>query len=609
MTRRPYALTVLILLATAALAGAQTGGSTTPAPKPPAAAPTAQPPAPRRPNIIGGVPDTGQFLPDTAVLARVENRTIRVWDFRENYFNSYAQTRPPGTEAGRREFLDNMINKEVLALTALEINRPLDFEDRAVLREHTERALSNVVFQRLVRDSARVSEEELQHAWKQHHRMRRLQHIQFGSGDMALAHKVRRDLLAKRMSWSQAVKKHSIAKNDSGPDGTWGWMYRDKVPHPVALPVWDLPLHAISEPLRDIDGIHLVRAVDEQPVPMIAYVIARTLLLGQLQPWALNRRMEVLRERIREQTAMRYDTANILWASGLFGETAGMKQDEQGGTVLDVHGHLPEFAPQDTARVLATWNGGRFTLGRFLAAFNQIAPVQRTNVNTFEDFRGMLDNFVMEHFLAKMAEEHGLDKDPLAVALIAKKREQLLVEHLFEDSVEARVYVRPEQRRAYYERHLPEFHSYRNVRFAAIVRPTRAGADSVVARLAAGERPEAILAADSAAGFVSGSIRSIREDDRGTPYYRVLFEELRQGETHVGGPDKAGDYLVLHSIEYDQGRQLAYEEVQHLVDESLHNMTAEQLLKDLLARHRPRYRITSHPELLMRVKLADPLLD
>ncbi len=591
MTRRDPVLAVLFVLALAPLAAAQTA------------------PAPARPrSYVGGVADTGQFVPDSTVLARVEDRTITVGQFREAFFNSYAETRPPTSLEGRREFLESMINKEVLALTAREIDRPLDFEDRTVMREHTERTLSNVTFQRLVADSVHIPDELLGKAYDQHERTLRLQHIQFASHDSALAKQVRRDLIAKRLTWSQAVQRYSKATNDSGPDGLWGWTKRERMTPEVGFPVWDLKVGEISQPMRDIEGVHLIRATHEQRVRMPPYPMARGVLAGALQPWLTGLRVESLRDQVRARMGVVYDTAQIVWASGLMGETAGMGRTETGETLINPHGHLPEFAPADTGRVLARWNGGHLSLGMFLARFNAIPPLQRQNVNNFDAFRGAVDTFIMDPMMAQIARERGLENDPLTRRMIERRLEQLRVEHLFEDSVEARVVVTPKMRRDFYEKNLLQYHSWRNVRFAAIVRTTRAGADSVVARLKAGESAESIIAADSAQG-VFGSIRDIREDEQGTAYYKVLFEELKQGESTVIGPDKQGDYLVLHSIHYDQGRQLSFEEVQGLVDESLQNLTAEKLLRELIARHRPKYEIVARTELLPRVKMADPLLD
>src|SRR5262245_55654679 len=106
MPARPLALVSLLVLAVSSLSS---GAAPAPAPSPARPAP--------------------QFLPDSAVLARVADRSIRVDRFVDAYFASYGPVRPRPDSAGRVEFLGSMVNKEVMGLTALKVNHPLTFED------------------------------------------------------------------------------------------------------------------------------------------------------------------------------------------------------------------------------------------------------------------------------------------------------------------------------------------------------------------------------------------------------------------------------------------------------------------------------------------------
>ena len=608
MKPRALAPLGLLLLWSAALAAA-------PAPQPWKPSKPLPEPPPKQQGLlykgkpvtyVDGVPDTGQFLPDSAFLGRVDDRRFTVRQFREAWFSSYAEYRPRPDSAGRIEFLNSIVNKEVLALTALAANRPLDFEDRATLREHTQRVLSNVAFQRLVADSARPSEQEIQHAYAQRQFQLRLQHLV--SRDRALIERVRTDLAAGRITWSEAVKKHSIAKQDRGPDGELGWMVRNAFDPQVALGIYDLAPGQYSQVFEDRDGYQLVRVADRRPTPAPPLETLRSSIVSELTPAAIAKRVEAMRSMLRARTGMTYDSANIGWASRLFGETAPMRYDEEGKPAFDLSGAMPEFAPADTARVLARWKDGTFTLGGFLDAYRAIPVPQRMNVNGFDAFRSALDGFMLEPWTARLALERGLDRDPLAVALIERKREEILVEHLFQDSVQSKVWVSAAERHQYYESRLREFFSWRKVRYAAIVRPTKAAADSLAERLRAGEDAAAVLLADSLAGFRSGAIQERREDEHGA-YQKLLFEEMRPGQVRVEGPDRQGDYLVLQLLTHDPGRQLRYEEVESLVDESLQNIKAEKLLKELIARHKKDHAIEIHPELVMRIMLVDPMLD
>ena len=284
-----------------------------------------------------------------------------------------------------------------------------------------------------------------------------------------------------------------------------------------------------------------------------------------------------------------------------------MKQEGRQIT-LDLGDVGGDLEPADTARVLARHRDGRFTLGDFVREYNHQPPMMRQPVGDFESFRARLDAMVLEPYMAEEARARGLDKDPLVVAQVERKREELLVDHMYEDSVQTRVWIKPEERRRYYNDHLAQFITYPVARYAAIVRGSEAGADSVAARLTKGEKATDILRADSLAGMVSGSIKEARDEGRGGQYHKILFGELRPGQATVVGPDKDGTWLVLQLLAFDPGRQLPYEQVESLVDESLQNIRAEELLKALIKRLSKRYRIESHPALVMRIHLVDPTL-
>ena len=607
MTVRSVVATTLVLLGPLALATAAAG-------KPQPWKPATPPPAPAKPRLwhgrpvsyIDGVPDTGQFLPDSAVLGHVNERVFHVGDFRNSWFASYAEYRPKPDSSGRAEFLNSMVNKEVLALTALQLNRPFDFEDRAKMREHVDRVLSNIAFQRLVADSARPSEDEIRSTYEQNKISLHLQHLVVA--DRATADRVSADLAAGRTTWSQAVKKYTVIDKDRTRDGDLSWQLRSGIDPVLAPELYALKNGQFSRPSETTQGWEIVRVVERRAVGVAPLESMRSTVISEIQPLKIAERVEHLRAFLRKRIGVQYNAENIRWTASLLGQTAPTRRDEEGQTVLDLSGAVPDFQPEDTSRVLAQWNDGRFTVGMFLADYKAIPVPQRMNVNTLDTFRNALDGFVLEPYTAQLARERGLDKDPAAIAMIERKREEILVEHLYGDSIQSKVFVSQADRKDYYQKHLPEFFSFSSVRFAAILRHSIASADSLVDALNKGARAEAILRADSLAGHPDGSIKTRREDEKGE-YYKLLFEELKPGQAARTGVDKVGDVAVIQLLEHDPGHQLKLEEVESIVDESLQNIRAEALLKAFIARHRGAYSIDVHPELVERIKLTDPVLD
>jgi len=553
---------------------------------------------------INDVPDTGQFLPDSVWLLRVGPRVTTVGDFVERWFNSFAEYRPAADSMGRVQFLNSLTQKDVLGLTALAINRPLDFEDRLQMREARQRALADAVYRRFVRDSVNVSEAEVRALYETYQYDQHLRHIL--CSDRNEADHVRRQLISGRLSWSAAVAKYS-RDTAAGPEGDLGWAVRERMDPLVANAVFALKPGETSQPLQDATGWHIVQSVERKPKEAPPFEPMRVRLETELSSQKTSVYVERVMSLLRAEQGVRYDTTTVRFACAFFGE--GTQAEAKGlGTVLNIDARIPEFSAADTARLIATWkNGGRFSIGDLVDAYRHIPPVLRPAINIPEALIGFVEATVLEPKLAEYGARRGLEKEAGVEFAIAKKREELLVQHLYQDSVARFIWVSKDERKAYYQKNLNSFFTYPSVEFAAITRPSKAGADSVQRALRSGVSARALLAADSAGGRISGGIQNRRQNEN-IPYQKVLFEEMRPGDIRLEGPDRDGDYLVLQLLSFDGGRQLSYEESETMIDESLQNLKAEAALNALLERLERRYEIASRPELVMLVRLADPSL-
>jgi hypothetical protein len=601
--RRVTACCLLTLSAATATAVSAVDHSTVSPGAPAGAVPSTAPPS-YGGSIYGIAPDTGQYLPDTLVLAAVDDRLIRVGDFVGNYFSSWPEFRPRPDSAGRVEFLTNMINKEVMASVALLAKRQDTFEDRLVMREHTERVLSNILLQRAVIDSVRFEESDIGRIYAQMGYELHLRRLLFG--DRALAERARQDLASRRITWNDAAARGAPPPAAGPQDGDMGWVKRQALDPALATAVFDLKPGEISPVLLEPAGLSVYQVVERRAVKALTYEQTRTVILEEIRRLQIVQRSERTLAILRERIGMIHDTANIAWAAPHFPQT--ISSGGSGGVQFELDTRLPEIDPRDTSRVLARFSGGQFTLGQFLGWYGAQSPFTRPSANTAEALRHQVDVAVLEPAMASLARERGLERDPLAVAMIEKRREQMMVEHLYQDSVLSRVWIPPQERRKYYQEHLAGYITYPRVRYAHFHAGSQTEADSLAARLRAGVEAEAILREDSLAGRKRAEINWRSQEDHGSPYQKFLFEELRPGQVSVQGPDEERHYAVLQSITFDPGRQLSYQESEAMIDESLQNIAAEKLLAAFLKRHKKTMRLRAHPELVMRVRLVDPTL-
>jgi len=590
-------LPIGLLFAACAFAGAP---GVTPAPwtpKQPAA------PAGRQPAmIIDGVPDTGQFLPDTAWMVRVNDRVTTAGEFNDRYFSSFPEDRPAPDSLGRVKFLNSIINRDVLGLTARGLGMTFDFTERATMRETEERALSDVYFKRMVYDSVNVPESEVEEAVRQLGVQAHFHHLVFDTKPEA--EKARRDLLAGKVSWHALALKQGEAKGDTGPDGDLGWLERSRISMERAVPMFRIGVGGTTEVFRTDLGYEIARMAEMKQVARPSVEVLRNVVRKNMRNYYLGLRADRIQGEIARRVGMVFDTATVNFVASHMKASMGVTQGARGNTV-EINAAPPEIADEDTSRALATWEkGGRFTVGAFVHWYMSMNPLVRPNVNFPDAVVGQVSSVVLEPYRAQLAREMGLDKDPVVVSIIEKKREEMLVDRMYQDSVASKVWVSRDDRLAWYKAHLKDYFTFPAVDYAAIYRYHRAGADSLAAALNAGAKAVDVIAADSARGEVTGALHHELDSEHGA-YHKVLFEELRPGKATVVGPDKDGIWLVLQLVAYDPGHQLSFEESQGMIDESLQNVSAEKFLNAMLDRLRKRYTIAWRPEKVMMVRLLE----
>jgi hypothetical protein len=552
-------------------------------------------------EYVDGVPDTGQFLPNSDILAKVADREISVYDFRDAYFLSDATIRPRGDSLGRAEFLTNMIRKEVLGLAALSGDHRLGFEQRSALREYQRTLISNRFYELAVRDVPEVPEDSLRKVFDYmcvELRPRVLTYPERAEAEAASA------ALASGRSTFDALLAGLNPGAAKKKPGEIPWLSFQQAPLELALQIWHLQPGQVSEVLGAPEGYQIYQVLEQRPFRMPEYSIMRPIIRSSLRDLASGvRRLEMLREAKRGMT-IHYDTTTVKWASRKFFATIQSDTSGKGGGVI-IDERLPEFAPEDTSRTVLSWDAGRISLGRLAYAHASIASVMRPSLNTPEALMDFADALMLEPKLHEMALARGLDKDPVVVQLYQRRLESILVERMVEDSCFSRIFVTPKERRDFYQRNRNRFVTYPSVLAAFVVRDTRAGADSVMARISAGESVTAIVHADSLRGELRSHLRQVSTQDR-LSIEKVLFEEMRPGQSRVMGPDNSGAWACVHLVDFNPGDQLPFERVETVVDESLRNIKAETALNDFVDRLRVRYPIVSHYEKLPRVKLTVP---
>ena len=556
---------------------------------------------PKQRVFIDGVPDTGQFLPNSEILATIGDRRVRVIDYRVGYFGLSGQNRPGTDSLGRAEFLTNMIRKDVLGLRALQAGYKLNFEDRAQIREIHNTVISNRLFEREVLVNEAVPEDSIRYVYdlyKYDIRARLLFFTDRGEALTALE-----SLRKKKLRWEALAATHTPPAY-AATKGEVPFTHFEDLPLDLSLGLWPLPVGGISDLIYSATGYQIVQVLERKPRPVPAYEFLRNTIQARFDDFHSNvKKRRIINEAKQGMDAV-YDSTHIAWTSRQF-SPAVVVGSENFGQSITIDENVPEIAPADTGRVLVTFKNGRISVGTLLHAYTDLPPVMRPSLTTAERVADYADAIMLAPRMIELAVQRGLENDPIVKRAVANKTEELLVTKMVEDSVFTRVMVSPKERKDYYEKNRNGFITYAKVRYAIIVRDTRAEAEAIKARIMAGEKATDIVRADSLRGEVRTGIREQSEGEHDA-LNKLLFEELRPGQAQVLGPDSKNAFACFALLEYDPGRQLSYAEVEGIVDESVRNLKAEAALNAFVDRLKAGIPITARYDLLMRVMLVTP---
>ncbi len=545
-----------------------------------------------------------EWLPDSVALARVDDRVITAGDYRMGYLGADVSSRPRADLPGRTQFLGTMIDKELLGITAAAAGRPLDFEQRAQLRLHADDVLARTYYQIKIIDPAKVSEPERRASYEQFKLRMQLRSMVFG--DRSSAEQARADLVHARRAWLAVANRYAIAV-DSTPLGRDGWLRRDELRGPQAPQVFALQPGGISPVFHDDAGFRIWQCLGRASVPdPPPYAGVRLLIEQDVKAMRMAPYHEALFEEARRRAGMRADTANVQWLTQKFLDVNRPIHTDQ--PTIDLRNRVPTIGAEDTSRVLGATHDARLTVGDLIEKIRATPSLMRTKITGQGVLFGMVDRALLEPTLIQMARAEHVDQRPDYLRAVSDRREALAVDRMYQDSVMAGIHVTQAQRRAYYDEHRKEFVTREWVRYAVFVRWSKAGTDSLIARLDAGAKPEDVIAEDERHGIAGAGLHELYGDQPNN-YHGILFEELKPGQSTSVGPGVDGGYIVFRLIEHTEPHPMAFEQVESIVDESVQNIEAERRLHAWLDRLRRHHHIETHPELLARVNLSESVED
>jgi len=204
---------------------------------------------------------------DNPIVARLGQHTISLTEFREAYLDVLKQPDKNDSKKLRESFLDEMINRRLLADQARKNGIAEDERLQFKIEAYKNKWLRDEHYQQVIAPKIHINDALVKKTYLLTREQRRVKHLFFETKARAdsayeiLQQGVTFDELAKMI-----FKDSSLARSG----GDLGWVQFDQMEYDLATTAFTLQLNKISPPVRSTYGYHLLKIVDWKKDPFIA---------------------------------------------------------------------------------------------------------------------------------------------------------------------------------------------------------------------------------------------------------------------------------------------------------------------------------------------------
>ncbi len=549
---------------------------------------------------------------ESLVLATVGNTDITAADYEKGLAKLDMKELPKGddglpvdtaTEEGKLEFLQVLINKEILSQKAYQMGYDKDPQAvsarSSLLGYHAGLALWDDV----VGEQARtISEEELQAFYENMGKVRSVRYLITNFEDDALKAQA---MAQGGADWMDVVNKyHDGVKSDHGYTLDVGFgQYAPEFEDPV----FETPLGDVTPPVHTQSGYWVMLVEDEKMTQKPDLEAAKARILDITYNRKVGRAREDFKEQLRKDYKLNIDD-DVLWIC-YQGIPEGGLMDEKTNKPRTKESLEPLNVPlKDMDRVFYSYemNGEVFeyTLGDYKGHFDNMSVFQQPKrTDMMGGLRRHIINELERAFVDDAARKRGFYEDPDVLAKVDEKVEEIMVTKLYTEQVQYDERVTADDLEAFWQEHKDEY----------AMPETREGL--VVYCISEKEALQAKAEADQGRDWAAilqsyGTDRENKAKGGRTPALRlrgdnpvvVALFELGLGEVSEPVMLENGRLAVIKLEKVNPPRQIEKIEVSEQLGKRITNIRQEEAFQALLDKWGGELGVKRYPENLAGLK-------
>jgi len=531
-------------------------------------------------------------------VAKIGDRSISVRTFENTYFRMDPKYLPETTDLdGRLELLDTMIDKDVMAIKADALGYDKDEYVVRGMEAFEKVGLQAGYLKVKVSDKVVVTDKDLKE-WYNNFGV--IYHIKQVLVDTREEADYVRQLLVDGQDFESVCREYS-----KGPDAEQGGQILNAqfgtFPPNFQDALFSTEVGDVPEPILSKYGYFIIKVVGEKRPQQQPYESVRDNIEKLVRNHKTVQASMKMSQDIRDKNGFEIYEQNVQIILELLPPDRLLTDPPNRDTEIYP---LLRVQPQDLDKPLVTWNAGSITIRDFSDLYDRSSffrrPRREARMGGITQF---LTELVMNDLIVLEIEQSGIENEPEVALLLQKKREQLMVDKLYQDLVDRQTTISQNEINDYYRDNMELFHRDQECRFAYVLTGDKESALKAHEMLKNGRNFDAVVTRFHIEELTGGTMSSEIFVQKGTnPDLDEYAFDLQ-----VGGYSQPFDtdrgWLIVKVVEKRPERILPVTEATHDITRYLKSIKNEDRLNELLAKWREEIPIEINESNLMKADL------
>lgn len=538
---------------------------------------------------------------DELPVAKVADRVITLGVYERTYFAVDEKFLPEdkGIE-GRTEFLNTMINRDVMAIKADELGYDKDPYVVQGMEAFKKVSLQAAYLKIKVADKINVTEKDLKAGYDLYKTNLQIKQILVDTRDEA---EELWTMLEDGQDFESVCKQYSRGPEaQSGGkvvNALWGTFEPD-----FQDALFSTPVGGFTKPLDSPYGYFIIKILAKNQPKRKPFEEVKgdlELLIRRQQEIRLTNDMS---DQVRAKHNYEYFESNIRIVFDAIPIdrplTSPPNRSDEVYPLLD-------FEARDLDKPLVSYDNKTITVRDFSDLYDRASFFNRPRREyRFGGVKKFVVDFVMNEIVPIEMKESRVEEEPTIALALQKKKEQFMVDKLFQDLIDKQTTVPPGELRDYYNDNLEQFRRDEERRLGIILVGSRELAQEAHGKIMAGENFERISAEYSLDELT-------REDRSGVEFVRngqnPDFDEPGFALESVGDVSEPFEtsrgWMVVKLFERRPERVLPFDEAQSDIGRALKTIKNEKRLNSLLEKWRTEIDIEIFEDNLKKANLEE----